>query len=269
MNTRNTSTDGHVARKRFGQHFLHDPRVLSRIGDAITRGNPCNVLEIGPGLGALTEVLLSRLPRLVAVELDRDLVSALQKRFSPEQLTVHQMDVLRCDLGSLDRPCPGQPFRVVGNLPYNISTPLIFHLLDQLPQIESMLFMVQKEVAQRLVAAPGSKAYGRLSLMASLDLEMEVLFDVPPGAFNPPPRVDSSVIRLAPRASEESGLDRTVFSRLVSSAFAQRRKTLKNTLDGLVTAEQFEAADIAPSLRAEALSLQDFTRLARVVSQQT
>ncbi len=274
MNSRRNAVSGHVPRKRFGQHFLHDQRVLDRIAAVAVAGSPPNLLEIGPGLGALTAELLARVPHLVAVELDRDLSAGLANRYPEGQLKLYQMDILRCELDTLERPDPGKPFRVVGNLPYNISTPLIFHLLDQLQLIESMVFMVQKEVALRLTATPGSKAYGRLTVMAALDLDSTILFDVPPEAFDPPPRVESSVIQLLPRRVEDresdgSGVPRNLVARLVTAAFAQRRKTLRNTLSGMVTAAQFDSVGIDPSLRAEALSPKDYLRLSSVLDSTT
>ena len=259
------TVSGHRPRKRFGQHFLRDAQALSRIANAATSGNPANLLEIGPGLGALTGELVNRVPRLVAVELDRDLAAKLQNQYSPERLTVHQMDILDCELAALDRPSPAEPFRVVGNLPYNISTPLMFHLVSQLEQIESMVFLVQKEVALRIVAGPGSKTYGRLSVMAALDLDSEILFEVPPEAFDPPPRVDSTVIRLLPRSARDGSIDRQSVTRLVSTAFAQRRKTLRNALSGMVSDGQFAAAGIDPRMRAEALWPDDFVRLSKTL----
>ena len=267
MDGNHSTLAGHRPRKRFGQHFLHDRRALDRIAAAGCAGDPCNLLEIGPGLGALTEVLLERLPEITAVELDRDLAARLTRRFGPDRLHLVQTDILRCDLAALPRRCPDRPFRVMGNLPYNISPPLLFHLLEQLRHIDTMVLMLQKEVAARLAAAPGEKAYGRLSVMTALDLEAEILFDVPPGAFTPPPKVDSSVIRLVPRLPPLAA-DRRLVGRLVSAAFSQRRKTLRNTLRTLVTTAQFDEAGIDPSLRAEALAPGDYVRLSSVIAQE-
>ncbi len=268
MNGDDRSMARHPPRKRFGQHFLHDRQVLDRIARLGCAGNPCNLLEIGPGLGALTEQLLERLPEITAVELDRDLIARLSGRFGPERLNLLEMDILRCDLAALPRRCPDTPFRVVGNLPYNISTPLLFHLLDQLPQIDAMVFMVQKEVASRIAAAPGEKAYGRLSVMLALELECERLFDVPPAAFTPPPRVDSSIVRLVPRPAPMA-MDRGLVGQLVSAAFSRRRKTLRNTLRELVTPAQFHEAGIESSLRAEALGPGDYVRLSTVIARRS
>ena len=256
---------GHRPRKRFGQHFLHDEQVLTRIAVVATSGNPCNLLEIGPGLGALTEHLLARVDKISAVELDRDLASRLSNRFDSNRLQVYQMDILKCDISSLERQCPDEPLRVVGNLPYNISTPLIFHLLSHQTIIESMVFMVQKEVGNRLTASPGGKSYGRLSIMTSLELEAEILFDVSPESFTPPPKVESCVLRLNPRTEPVTGINRELLGLLVTSAFSQRRKTLRNNLSHMVHQDQFDAAGIDSSLRAEALDLEAYLRLVRIL----
>ncbi|MBX2868235.1 MAG: 16S rRNA (adenine(1518)-N(6)/adenine(1519)-N(6))-dimethyltransferase RsmA [Acidiferrobacterales bacterium] len=263
----------HTPRKRFGQHFLVDQAILQRIAATCALGHPATIVEIGPGPGALTELLLPRTSRLIAVELDRDLANALPQRFPDTALEVHQMDVLNCQLASFqDQKNPAHPpFRVVGNLPYNISTPLIFHLLEQLDQIDQMVFMVQKEVAGRLSAAPGSKQYGRLSVMAALKLDTECIFDVPPAAFDPPPKVDSTVIRMQPRAQpiiemQSPDFDETLTAKLVTAAFAQRRKTLRNALNGHASIQQMEEAGIDPTNRAEVISPEQYVRLSLQVS---
>lgn len=263
----------HTPRKRFGQHFLIDQAVLQRIATTCALGNPKAMIEIGPGPGALTELLLQRTSRLIAIELDRDLAKALPLRFPDAAIEVHQMDVLNCQLSSFQDS--GKPqanrFRVVGNLPYNISTPLIFHLLEQLDQIDQMVFMVQKEVAGRLSAAPGSKQYGRLSVMTALKLDTECVFDVPPSAFDPPPKVDSTVIRMQPRARPISEMrspdfDEALTGKLVTAAFAQRRKTLRNALKGHATIQQMEDAGVDPAGRAEVISPEQYVRLSLSVS---
>ena len=256
----------HRARKRFGQHFLTDPQVLHRIANAFAPRNGQNLVEIGPGLGALTSAVLDRVDHLTVIELDRDLAARLQTRYDETRLTIKQMDILDCDLASLDKVNDGKKLRLIGNLPYNISTPLLFHLLTQIELISDMLFMLQKEVALRLAARPGNKNYGRLSVMTSLDLDCECLFDVPPAAFDPPPKVDSTIIRLTPRVEVLPQVDRIALNQIVTAAFAQRRKTLRNALSGLVSPEQFEQADIQPSARAENLSTENFVRLTEVVS---
>lgn len=262
------SSRPHVARKRFGQHFLTDQRVLTNIVNVFAPRNGQNLVEIGPGLGALTHPLLDRVERLTVIELDRDLAARLQQRYPPERLTVCQMDVLDADLSTIERVDPEKKLRLIGNLPYNISTPLIFHLLAQRHQIEDMVFMVQREVAMRLAASPGSKQYGRLSVMTSLSLQTECLFDVPPTAFEPPPKVDSTVIRLVPREESVAPEQLAVISKVVAAAFQQRRKTLRNALSGLVTDAMFDEADVLPSLRAEALAPAAFIALAAAVEKQ-
>lgn len=251
----------HQARKRFGQHFLHDPRVIGRIADAINPQAGEHLVEIGPGLGALTDVLLHRGARLDAVELDRDLVARLQQSYPPPAaLTLHQSDALQMDFCRLRRG--NDKLRVIGNLPYNISTPLIFHLLSQAHCIMDMCFMLQKEVVQRLSAQAGNKHYGRLSVMVQWYCQVEKLFDVGPGAFQPPPKVDSAIVRLVPRLHAPTPLaDEAMFSTVVRAAFAQRRKTLRNTLKGLVDADDILACGIEPSARAETLGLKQFAAL--------
>ena len=258
-----------VARRRFGQHFLTDPAILDRIIRAFSPQRTDKVLEIGPGTGVLTEVLLQQLDHLTAVELDRDLAALLDKKYDSKRLTVIQKDILRFDLATLAaensavEPGAGT-IRIVGNLPYNISTPLIFHLLDSMPLIADMVFMVQKEVALRLCARAGDRNFGRLSVMSSLELDCEYLFDVPPDSFTPPPRVDSAVIRLLPVATRIKVEDPHRFEQIVKQAFSQRRKTLRNSLSRLVTAEQFVMADIDPKLRAEKIDTAGFARLANI-----
>jgi len=265
----------HKPRKRFGQHFLVDPAVLQRIATACAIGQPTTIIEIGPGPGALTALLLPKTEHLIAIELDRDLAAALPKRFPDAHLEVRQMDVLNCQLSDFkcERNAQDRCFRVVGNLPYNISTPLIFHLLSQLDHIDQMVFMVQKEVAGRLTAQPGTKQYGRLSVMTALWLETERLFDVPPSAFEPPPKVDSTVIRMQPRATpivekQSAHFDLELIAKIVTAAFAQRRKTLRNALNGIVTVEQMSLSDIDPGSRAEAISPESYIRLSLIVSKQ-
>ena len=254
----------HLARKRFGQHFLKDPRILDRIVSAFAPENRQNIVEIGPGLGALTEALLERIDHLIAIELDRDLAAELKRKFSPDRLTVHELDVLDCDFSTLQKKEEKKLFRVIGNLPYNISTPLIFHMLDQINQIEDMLFMLQKEVALRLSAKPGSKHYGRLSVMTALEVSCEIEINVPPEAFDPAPKVDSTVVRLIPKRKSAIAFNRPHLSHLVRTAFGQRRKTLRNALKGVVTPEDFEVAHIDSSLRAELISPDEYVRLSEI-----
>jgi 16S rRNA (adenine1518-N6/adenine1519-N6)-dimethyltransferase len=258
----------HRARKRFGQNFLHDPGVISRIVASIAPRAGDHLVEIGPGLGAITKELLPRIGIMDAIELDRDLLIPLQTLCAPlGQLTLHAADALRFDFRQLAQ---GQPLRVIGNLPYNISTPLLFHLLDQQGGIADMHFMLQKEVVERMAADPGNKSYGRLSVILQYQCRVDHLFDIPPEAFTPAPKVDSAFVRLQPRTMTEveshSGIanDPAWLSSLVTSAFAHRRKTLHNNLKGIATDPQLRACDINPSCRAEELSVADFVRLANV-----
>lgn len=249
------------ARKRFGQHFLHDATVIQRIIAAIGAKPDQSLLEIGPGRGALTLPLLVVCRQLQAIELDRDLVPLLQK-ISAEwgDLIIHQGDVLTFDWASLRRD--EQRLRVVGNLPYNISTPLIFHLLNSASHIEDMHFMLQKEVAERIAAEPGDSNYGRLSVMVQYYCETRLLFTVAAAAFTPPPKVESAVIRLIPyREFPVPVTDEQRFAELVTQAFSQRRKTLRNSLKSLLSAAEMEAAGIDPGLRPERLSVADFAAL--------
>lgn len=251
----------HRPRKRFGQHFLHDPQVIERIVTVLEprAGEP--MVEIGPGRGALTRRLLPRVETLDAVELDRDLITQLQRDMAAlGELRIQQGDALKFDFRTLARD--GHKVRVVGNLPYNISTPLLFRLLDQLACIGDMHFMVQKEVAQRLAAGPGGRDYGRLGIMVQYRCTVERLFDVGRGAFSPPPRVTSSFIRLVPRpAPAVEVFDEARFRQVVNQAFSRRRKTLRNALKGLLTQEQISAQGIDPAARPETLSLDAFARL--------
>jgi 16S rRNA (adenine1518-N6/adenine1519-N6)-dimethyltransferase len=254
----------HTPRRRFGQNFLVDDGIIHAIVDAIRPRPGETVVEIGPGLGALTRPLLERLPHLHAVELDRDIVARLRKTWPAERLTIHAGDALKFDFGAL-----GDDLRVIGNLPYNISSPLLFHLMTFAPHIRDLHFMLQKEVVERMVAAPGTADYGRLSVMLQRRFHMEWLLDVPPAAFDPAPKVDSAVVRLIPKTPAEiAPLDEALFARVVAAAFSQRRKTLRNTLGGLLKPADFSALGIDAGLRAEALPLADFEAIARHLSAQ-
>jgi len=252
-------TATHRPRKRFGQHFLTDPAVIADIVDAVDARPGDTLVEIGPGRGAITIPLLATGCRLHGIEFDRDLAAALESRHRDnERFVLHQADALRADFTAL-----GSDLRLVGNLPYNISTPLLFHLLQQLDSIADMHFMLQKEVVDRMAAAPGSKRYGRLTVMLGCRVRVESLFDVPPSAFTPPPRVSSSVVRLDPLGADGYRItDSGLLGRLVAKAFSQRRKTLHNALGGDVGDEQLEEAGIDPRLRAEAVPVADWVRLA-------
>ncbi|MEW8016988.1 MAG: 16S rRNA (adenine(1518)-N(6)/adenine(1519)-N(6))-dimethyltransferase RsmA, partial [Candidatus Thiodiazotropha endolucinida] len=253
-------------RKRFGQNFLHDPGIIQRIVQAIDPQPGDNLVEIGPGQGAITTELLSLIGRMQAIELDRDLVGPLAERCaSLGELQIHNTDALKFDFTQL--AVAERPLRVVGNLPYNISTPLLFHLLDQADQIRDMHFMLQKEVVDRMAAKPGSKTYGRLTVMLQARAEVTSLFNIGPGAFNPPPKVESAFVRLLPLKQSPYQIDDwDRFSRLVSQAFSQRRKTLRNSLGKLLTADAITAAGIDPGNRAEQLSVAEFVNLANQAS---
>ncbi|MGE0809991.1 MAG: 16S rRNA (adenine(1518)-N(6)/adenine(1519)-N(6))-dimethyltransferase RsmA [Immundisolibacter sp.] len=249
------------ARKRFGQNFLHSPGVIARIVATLAPAAGQALVEIGPGHGALTGPVLERAGALTAIELDRDLADELTERFAPRGLALISADALRFDFRALAPP--GGRLRVFGNLPYNISTPLLFHLLAQRAVIKDMLFMLQREVVDRMAAAPGDDDYGRLSVMLQYACEVEALFVVPPGAFSPAPKVQSRIVQLTPYATlPHPAADERRFAELVQRAFAQRRKTLRNSLAGVVSEAQFAAAGIDPGLRPEVLSVADFVRLA-------
>ena len=255
----------HRARKRFSQNFLHDPNIIERIVRAIRPQPGQRMVEIGPGQGAMTRPLQAVVGHMDAVELDRDLVEYLGTVFSPEQLTIHSIDALKFDFCSLLKG--DERLRVVGNLPYNISTPLIFHLLDGVHCIKDMHFMLQREVVERMAAKPGSGDYGRLSVMVQVHCAVENLFTVPPGAFNPPPKVFSAIVRLTPHAQPPVEIDdHKVFAQVVAQAFSQRRKTLRNTLKTLLDGDSIEKLGIDPSRRAETLELAEFAALANAVA---
>lgn len=255
----------HPPRKRFGQHFLVSPGIIRKIVAAIDPRPTDTVVEIGPGLGALTAPLLEKLDHLHVVEIDRDLVARLESRFPPERLTIHEGDALQFDFSVLKRE---GPLKIVGNLPYNISSPLLFHLVAFADKVAEMHFMLQKEVVDRLVAAPGSSAYGRLSVMLQYRFQMERLFCVPPGAFDPPPKVDSAVVRMIPKklGAGETARDETLLGQLVAAAFSQRRKMLRNALQGFGGEALLAAQDIDPTARAETLAVADYVRLSNALS---
>jgi len=254
----------HVARKRFGQNFLIDQQVIADIVNAVAPRRGDCVVEIGPGLGALTEPLLKRLDHLHVVEIDRDIVARLEKQHSPDQLSIHSGDALNFDFSLLSKQ--NGSLHVVGNLPYNISTPLLFHLASFAHLVYDMHFMLQKEVVERMVAEPGSSDFGRLSVMLQYRFVMDWLFDVPPESFEPAPKVDSAVIRLIPRAPGDIVLkDESRFATLVSAAFAQRRKMLRNNLKGIIGNADFERLGIVPTARAEDLSVEDYVRIANAL----
>ena len=253
----------HQPRKRFGQNFLRDDSVIDAIARAIAPMKGNHVVEIGPGEGALTQALISSGCKLDAIELDRDLRTRLLASFSTyPDFTLHNADALKFDFASLITE--HHALRVVGNLPYNISTPLIFRLLDQAKVIADMHFMLQLEVVDRLAAQPGTKNWGRLGVMAQLQCGVEKLFEVPPEAFYPPPKVQSAVVRLTPHAkSQFPGTDKKKLSRVVTQAFSQRRKTLRNNFKEVLTDSDFELIGIDPTRRAETLSIADFVAITK------
>lgn len=252
----------HRARKRFGQNFLSDPNIIRKIIDAIRPVAGETMVEIGPGLAAMTAPLIERLGHLHVVEIDRDLIARLKERFTAEQISIHEGDALKFDFGTLDAP-----LRVVGNLPYNISTPLLFHLASFAERVKDMTFMLQKEVVMRMVAEPGSEDYGRLSVMLQYRFRMGRLFDVPPGAFKPAPKVTSSIVRMVPLPPEAlQAQDEDLLERIVAAAFGQRRKTLRNTLRDFLAEEDFAALGIDPGLRGERLTVADYVAIANHVS---
>jgi 16S rRNA (adenine1518-N6/adenine1519-N6)-dimethyltransferase len=261
---------GHTARKRFGQNFLHDDYVIGKIVDAINPRNEQNLVEIGPGLGALTDPVCEEVNALTVIELDRDLAKRLRHHpFNGEKLTVIEQDAMTLDFTALLKTMPveGKKLRVFGNLPYNISTPLMFHLFDHADSIEDMHFMLQKEVVTRLAAGPGSKTYGRLSVMAQYYCQVIPVLTVPPGAFKPPPKVDSAVVRLVPHSTPPVEVTSVnTLERVCAQAFNQRRKTIRNSLKDCLTEEQLTEIGLNPTARAEVLSLQDFATIANAVS---
>lgn len=249
----------HIPRKRFGQNFLKDQSVLDNIISTITPRISDVMLEIGPGLGAMTEKLLPHLSKLTVVELDRDLVAYLENRFPSEKLTVHCSDALDFDFSKIV-PASGKKIRIVGNLPYNISTPLLFHLMDFASLIEDQHFMLQKEVVERMVADPGNKAYGRLSVMLQWRYDMEMLFTVPPDAFKPAPKVDSAIVRMIPKENPES-CSLTTLEQITTQAFSQRRKMVRNNLAPFFSESELVNLGIDPTKRPEDLTVEQFIHL--------
>jgi 16S rRNA (adenine1518-N6/adenine1519-N6)-dimethyltransferase len=260
---------GHRARKRFSQNFLHDAHYIDRIIAAIDPRPGERIVEIGPGLGAITAPLIERAGSVTAVEIDRDLAARLRARFAAEQLTLVEGDALRLDWAALaasDVGAPSAPrlLRIVGNLPYHISTPLLFALLPIAARVRDQHVMLQKEVVDRMVAAPGGRDYGRLSVMLQYRYRVARLFVVPAGAFSPPPQVSSAIVRLVPKPPDQlPAVDGGIFAQVVTAAFGQRRKTLRNALAGLLDEARIRACGIDPGARAEALPVEDFVALAR------
>ena len=256
----------HRPRKRFGQHFLTDPAVIDAIVDAISPGPADVIVEIGPGLGAITEPLARRAGHLHCIELDRDLAAALRSRWADAaNVSIHEADALEFDFGTL-----GDDLRIVGNLPYNISTPLLFHLLDNRDSIRDMHFMLQKEVVDRMAASPGSKAYGRLGIMLGCYLDIEALFDVERESFDPPPAVTSAIVRLHPKPERSFDIEDDALLRdIVATAFSQRRKTLRNALKSRVDEPELHALGIDPGKRPETLAIADYVALANYLARRS
>jgi 16S rRNA (adenine1518-N6/adenine1519-N6)-dimethyltransferase len=249
---------GHRPRKRFGQNFLADPHYVARIVEAIDPQPGDNVVEIGPGLAALTGALIERAGRVAAVEIDRDLAARLRERFTADRLALHEADALAFDFSTL-----GERLRIVGNLPYNISSPLLFHLASFEACLRDIHVMLQREVVARMTAVPGTPDYGRLTVMLQTRFRVSRLFTVPAGAFRPAPKVESAVARLMPlREDRPRIVDEALFARIVAAAFGQRRKTLRNALSTLVDETSLRAAGIDPSARGETRCVDDFVRLA-------
>lgn len=257
----------HVAKKRFGQNFLTDQSIINSLVEAISPKADDLMVEIGPGLGALTKPLLQKLKLLHVVEVDRDIISWMQQEYAKpayanSKIQIHNSDALKFDFSQLANTAATQKLRVTGNLPYNISTPILFHLLDNVEHITDMHFMLQKEVVERMVAEPSTAAYGRLSVMLQYSLQMEYLFTVPPEAFDPAPKVESAFVRCVPHSSlPYPALDEKLFSEVVQAAFSQRRKTLRNTLKNILNDAGFEALQIDSQQRAENLHVSDFVAI--------
>jgi 16S rRNA (adenine1518-N6/adenine1519-N6)-dimethyltransferase len=249
----------HVPRKRYGQHFLHDRGVIAKIVAAVDPQPGDAIVEVGPGTGALTRPLLDRVPHLEAIEIDRDLAARLEAEHP--RLRLHRGDVLKFDFAQLPTG-----LRVVGNLPYNVSTPFLFRLVEVADRLRDAHVMLQKEVVDRMVAAPSTSEYGRLSVMLQYRFEMRKLFDVKPGAFRPPPKVDSAVVRLVPRRGGLGAKDAAALARVVTAAFTKRRKTLRNALAGVVDEDGLRALGIDPRLRPENLGVPQYVAIANAVA---
>ncbi|MDD2721236.1 MAG: 16S rRNA (adenine(1518)-N(6)/adenine(1519)-N(6))-dimethyltransferase RsmA [Gallionella sp.] len=252
----------HKAKKKFGQNFLVDESIIADIISAIAPAPDDNMVEIGPGLGALTRPLLKRLKQLHVVEIDRDIIARLKTDYPQDKLVIHEGDALKLDFATL-----GAPLRIVGNLPYNISSPLLFHFAAYAERITDMHFMLQNEVVERMVAEPSTPAYGRLSVMLQYRFYMEKLLDVPPQSFRPAPKVDSAIVRMIPLPAEQNIVgNEKLYAAIVSAAFGQRRKTLRNTLRDYLDEAGFAQLGISSQARAENLSVAEFARIAAHVA---
>jgi 16S rRNA (adenine1518-N6/adenine1519-N6)-dimethyltransferase len=252
----------HKAKKHFGQNFLVDQNIIADIVRAIRPEANDNMVEIGPGLGALTRPLLKQLNKLHVVEIDRDIIARLKTDYPQDKIVIHEGDALKFDFSTL-----GTPLRIVGNLPYNISSPLLFHFADYAARITDMHFMLQNEVVERMVAEPSTPEYGRLSVMLQYRFYMEKLLDVPPQSFRPAPKVDSAIVRMIPLPADKIAVqNEALYAQVVSAAFGQRRKTLRNTLKGHLTESEFAQLGIDAQLRAENLGVAEFTRIANYLN---
>ncbi len=250
----------HQARKRFGQHFLKNPQILLKIVAGMSLKKTDHIIEIGPGLGALTTELLTQVDHLDVVELDRDLVLFLQENFTQHQLTIHSADALKFDFKNLSKNL--HDLRIVGNLPYNISTPLLFKLFDDLNCIQDMFFMLQKEVVLRLTAKAGDDHYGRLSVMSQYFCDNDYLFTVPPSAFDPPPKVNSAIVKLTPKKNQLQANNLTMLTDVVREAFNYRRKKLSNALKKYISSAELMVLNINPDSRPETLTVDEFVKIA-------
>jgi 16S rRNA (adenine1518-N6/adenine1519-N6)-dimethyltransferase len=257
----------HIAKKRFGQNFLTDQGVIYSLVEAISPKVDDLIVEIGPGLGALTQPLLKQLNHLHVVEIDRDIISWMETFYPKDKITIHNSDALKFNFSELAKLSLSHKIRVTGNLPYNISTPILFHLLNNIDNIIDMHFMLQKEVVERMVAAPSTSEYGRLSVMLQYKLKMDYLITVPPEAFDPAPKVESAFVRCVPHAVlPYLAKDEALFAKIVTAAFVQRRKTVRNTLKAYLDDTGFDALDINPQLRAENLSVAQFVSIANFLA---
>ena len=257
----------HIAKKRFGQNFLTDQGVIYSLVEAISPKADDLIVEIGPGLGALTQPLLKKLNHLHVVEIDRDIISWMESFYPKDKITIHNSDALKFNFAELAKLSPANNIRVTGNLPYNISPPILFHLLSNIDNIIDMHFMLQKEVVERMVAAPSTSEYGRLSVMLQYKLKMDYLITVPPEAFDPAPKVESAFVRCVPHAALPlPAKDEALFAKIVTAAFGQRRKTLRNTLKAYLDDAGFNEMGIDSQLRAENLSVAQFVSIANFLA---
>lgn len=257
----------HIPKKRFGQNFLTDQGIIYSLVEAISPKPDDLMVEIGPGLGALTQPLLKKLDHLHVVEIDRDIISWMESFYPKDMLTIHNFDALKFDFAQLAKLSLDNKIRITGNLPYNISTPILFHLLENVDSVIDMHFMLQKEVVERMVAAPSTSEYGRLSVMLQYRLKMDYLITVPPEAFDPAPKVESAFVRCVPHQTlPYPAKNEALFGKVVTAAFGQRRKTLRNTLKEYLNDDDFKAVEIESGLRAENLTVEQFVSIANFLA---